>query len=109
VPEPVWRHLGANAGDPDYTEKLYERLGPAAAADLVRAAGGDEARLAAVRESLGTASHQLTMDARWLRAFLAQAEHAEIRPVAVQVLAGARMSDRTREAMGRLGIERKAG
>ncbi|MEW2358019.1 hypothetical protein [Spirillospora sp. NPDC029432] len=109
VPEAVWKHLKANAGDPDYTEKLYERLGPAAAADLLKAAGDDEARLAAVRESLGTASHHTAMDVRWLRAFLAQADHAEIRPVAVRVLAGAALSDRTREALNRLGLDRKAG
>ncbi|MFB4315704.1 hypothetical protein [Actinomadura sp. 21ATH] len=109
VPKAVWERLRANAGDPDYTEKLYERLGPAAAADLLKAAGGDEARLAAVRESLGTASHHAAMDVRWLRAFLAQADHAEIRPVAVQVLAGAPLSERTREALNRLGLDRKAG
>ncbi|GAA2406981.1 hypothetical protein GCM10010191_13980 [Actinomadura vinacea] len=113
VPASVWSHLKDNAGDPDYTEKLYERLGPAAAADLLKAAGGDQARVGAVRESLGTASHHVVMDARWLRAFLAEADRAGVRPVAVQVLTGADMSRRTREAAGKLDLkpvaDRKAG
>ncbi|MFF5257448.1 hypothetical protein ACFY4C_00775 [Actinomadura viridis] len=105
VPQAVWGHLKANAGDPDYTEKLYERLGPAAAAELVRAAGGDEARLEAIGESLGVASHHMTMDVRWLRAFLAEAGGAGIGPVAVQVLTGADLSRRTREALHKLDLE----
>ncbi|MEU9874133.1 hypothetical protein AB0C87_40465 [Actinomadura sp. NPDC048021] len=104
VPDTVWKHLEANAGDPDYTEKLYERLGPAAAAELLKAAQGDRARLAAVRQSLGTSSHHLTMDVKWLRAFLAEADRAGVRPVAVQVLLGADMSGRTREALARLDL-----
>ncbi|WP_395111510.1 hypothetical protein [Actinomadura sp. SCN-SB] len=104
VPEEVWARLKANAGDPDYTERLYERLGPAMAADLLKAADGDPARLAIVRESLGTASHHVVMDVRWLRAFLAEADRAGVHPVAVQVLTGAEMSHRTREAIGRLDL-----
>ena len=109
VSDQVWRRLTENADDPDYTETLYERLGPAGAADLLRAAGGDQARVGAVRESLGTASHLLAMDARWLRAFLAEAGRAGVHPVAVQVLAGADMSRRTREAIGRLDLRPAAG
>ncbi|WP_396453803.1 hypothetical protein [Actinomadura sp.] len=104
VPDAVWKHLRANADDPDYTEKLYERLGPAAAADLLKAAGGDEARLKAVRESLGTASHHVVMDAKWLRAFLAEADRAGVRPAAVRAVTGAGMSERTRAAAGGLGL-----
>ncbi|WP_329520088.1 hypothetical protein [Spirillospora sp. NBC_01491] len=104
VPGSVWTHLKANAGDPDYTEKLYEGLGPAATAGLLRSAEGDRARLAVIEESLGTASHHLTMDTRWLRAFLAEAGRAGVRPVAVQVLTGADMSRRTREALGGLDL-----
>ncbi|NDU77755.1 hypothetical protein GWI34_34865 [Actinomadura sp. DSM 109109] len=104
VPGTVWKHLEGNTGDPDYTEALYERLGPEAAAGLLKAAEGDEARLAAVRQSLGTASHHLTMDVKWLRAFLAEAGREGVRPVAVQVLLGADMSARTREAVARLGL-----
>jgi hypothetical protein len=104
VPGSVWKHLEANADDPDYTEKLYERLGPAATADLLKAAGGDEARLAAVQESLGVSSHHLAMDVKWLRAFLAEADRAGVRPAAVQVLTGAAMSERTRAAIAELDL-----
>ncbi|WP_207924043.1 hypothetical protein, partial [Actinomadura bangladeshensis] len=104
VPDSVWTHLGANADDPDYTEKLYERLGPTAAADLLKAAGGDGARLEAVRQSLGMSSHHLPMDVKWLRAFLAEADRAGVRPAAVQVLTGAAMSERTRAAIAKLDL-----
>ncbi len=104
VPDSVWKHLKANADDPDYTEKLYERLGPAATADLLKAADGDKAKLKAVQESLGIASHHLTMDVKWLRACLAEADRAGVRPVAVQVLLGADMSERTRTAVGKLDL-----
>jgi hypothetical protein len=104
VPDSVWRHLKADAGDPDYTEMLYERLGPAGAAELLKAAQGDRARLAAVQRSLGMAGHNLPMDVKWLRAFLAEADRAGIRPVAVQVLLGADMGARTREAVARLDL-----
>uniref|UniRef100_UPI001A955137 hypothetical protein n=1 Tax=Actinomadura roseirufa TaxID=2094049 RepID=UPI001A955137 len=104
VPDAVWKHLKANARDPDYTEKLYERLGPARAADLVAAAHGDPARLKVIEESLGTSSHHLTMDVTWLRAFLAEADRAGVRPAAVRVLTGADMSKRTREAVAKLHL-----
>ncbi|MFC9976063.1 hypothetical protein ACFVH6_34745 [Spirillospora sp. NPDC127200] len=104
VPDTVWKHLKANADDPDYTEELYERLGPAGTAALLDAAGGDKARLKVIEESLGTASHHLTMDAKWLRAFLAEADRVGVRAVAVQVLTGADMSKRTREAIGKLDL-----
>ncbi|MEU8796617.1 hypothetical protein [Spirillospora sp. NPDC048819] len=109
VPDPVWQHLKANADDPDYTWELYERLGPAGASGLLDAADGDEAKLAAVRESLGVSSHHLTMDVKWLRAFLAEADRAGVRPVAVRVLTGADMSRRTREAVGRLDLRTPGG
>ncbi|MFD0686934.1 hypothetical protein [Actinomadura fibrosa] len=109
VPGSVWTHLKANADDPDYTEKLYERLGPAATADLLGTVRGDEARLKVIEESLGTSSHHLTMDVKWLRAFLAEADHAGIRPVAVQVLTGADMSRKTREAIAKLDLEPTTG
>lgn len=105
VPESVWRHLKANADDPDYTEKLYERLGPAATADLLKAAGGNEARLKVIEESLGTASHHMTMDVKWLRAFLAEADRAGVRPVAVQVLLGADLAPKARAAVARLELK----
>ncbi|CNE59851.1 Uncharacterised protein [Mycobacterium tuberculosis] len=104
VPEPVWNRLKANADDPDYTEKLYERLGPAGAAGLLKAAGGDEAKLEAVRESLGVAGRHLPMDVAWLRAFLAEADRAGVRPAAVQVLTGAAMGERARAAAAGLGL-----
>ncbi|MEU5881731.1 hypothetical protein [Spirillospora sp. NPDC047279] len=104
VPDPVWKHLKANADDPDYTEKLYDRLGPAGIAELVRAAEGDQARLAAIRESIGVASHHLSMDVKWLRALLAEADRTGVRPVVVQVLTGADMTRKTREALAGLGL-----
>ncbi|WP_067463090.1 hypothetical protein [Actinomadura macra] len=109
VPDQVWKHLKANSDDPDYTEKLYERLGPAAAADLLKSARGDKALLKVVEESIGTASHHLPMDVRWLRAFLAEADRAGVRPVAVQVLTGADLSQKTREAVAKLNLRRKDG
>ncbi|WP_067795045.1 hypothetical protein [Actinomadura formosensis] len=106
VPDSVWNHLKANADDPDYTEKLYERLGPTATAGLLKAAHGDRAKLEAVQESLGVASHHMTMDVKWLRAFLAEADRAGVRPAAVQVLTGADMSGRTREAIAKLNLHK---
>ncbi|MFB4299374.1 hypothetical protein [Actinomadura sp. NTSP31] len=105
VPDAVWKRLKADAGDPDYTEALYGRLGPAGAADLVRAAHGDEARLKVIEESLGTSSHHLVMDVTWLRAFLAEADRAGVRPAAVQVVTEAAMSGRTREAIAKLHLD----
>ncbi|MFD0902680.1 hypothetical protein, partial [Actinomadura sediminis] len=104
VPAPVWTRLTAGADDPDYTARLYERLGPAGAARLLAGAAGDEARLRAIRESLGMASNEIRMDVGWLRAFLAEAGRADVRPVAVRVIAGADWSARTREAVGKLDL-----
>ncbi|MBE1535197.1 hypothetical protein [Actinomadura algeriensis] len=104
VPAAVWTRLRADADDPDYTARLYERLGPAGAARLLAGAEGDEARLGVIRASLGMASNEVRMDVAWLRAFLAEAERAGVRPVAVQVLAGADWSARTREAAGKLDL-----
>ncbi|MBW8480907.1 hypothetical protein [Actinomadura parmotrematis] len=104
VPADVWKHLAANSDDPDYTTALYERLGPAGVADLLAAAHGDEAKLKAVREALGVASHHATMDVKWLRTFLDEADRAGVRPVAVQVVTGAEVSARTREAIARLDL-----
>ncbi|MBO2461870.1 hypothetical protein [Actinomadura violacea] len=105
VPDAVWRRLKADAGDPDYTETLYARLGPAGAAGLVGAAHGDAARLKAIRESLGTSSHHMTMDVKWLRTFLAEAGRAGVRPSAVLVVTEADLSARTREAVARLHLD----
>ncbi|GAA4094121.1 hypothetical protein [Actinomadura miaoliensis] len=104
VPDQVWKHLKANADDPDYTEKLYERLGPAGVAALLQAADGNKTRLGFVQESLGTASHHLTMDVTWLRTLLEEAESREVRSVAVQVLTGADMSQKARDALAKLGL-----
>ncbi|MWA01266.1 hypothetical protein F8568_012905 [Actinomadura sp. LD22] len=105
VPDAVWKRLEDGAGDPDYTETLYARLGPAGAADLVRAAHGDAARLRAVRGSLGTSSRHLAMDVKWLRAYLAEADRAGVRPAAVRVVTEADMSARTREALVELHLD----
>ncbi|MDL4819935.1 hypothetical protein [Actinomadura opuntiae] len=105
VPDAVWKRLKADARDPDYTETLYERLGPVGAAGLVEAAHGDAARLKVIEESLGTSSHHLAMDVTWLRAFLAEADRAGVRPAAVQVVTEADMSGRTREAIARLHLD----
>ncbi|MFV2176389.1 hypothetical protein ACFHW2_26115 [Actinomadura sp. LOL_016] len=104
VPAAVWTRLKADADDPDYTARLYERLGPAGAARLLAGAEGDENRLRVIREALGMASNEVRMDVGWLRAFLAEAGRAGVRPVAVQVLTGADWSARTREAVGRLDL-----
>ncbi|MFF0523948.1 hypothetical protein ACFYTC_35065 [Actinomadura nitritigenes] len=105
VPDAVWKRLTADAGDPDYTETLYARLGPAGAAHLVEAAHGDAARLKTVRESLGTSSHHLAMDVKWLRAYLAEADRAGMRPAAVRVVTEANLSARTREALVKLHLD----
>ncbi|RSN45301.1 hypothetical protein [Actinomadura sp. WAC 06369] len=104
VPAAVWARLKADADDPDYTARLYERLGPAGAARLLAGAEGDEARLRVVRESLGMASNGVRVDAGWLRAFLAEAGRADVRPVAVRVIAGADWSAGTREAVRELDL-----
>ncbi|MFC7733063.1 hypothetical protein [Actinomadura keratinilytica] len=104
IPKSVWQHLKANADDPDYTEKLYELLGPAGIAALIQAAGGAETRLGFLQESLGTASHHLTMDAKWMRTLLEEAESRDVRSVAVRVLTGADLSEKAREALARQGV-----
>ena len=104
VPDSVWTHLKANADDPDYTEKLIERLGPAGVADLIKAAHGDKAKLHAIQEALGTASHHVPMDVKWLRAMLAEADRTGVRPALLQILNGAELSRRTHDALGKLGI-----
>lgn len=100
----IWHRLDANAGDPDYTHGLYARLGPAGTADLIKAAGDDQDRLAAVRRSLGVASHHLTIDEKWLRAMLARAGHDGVRDEAVRLLAGAGLGPRAKVALGHLGL-----
>ncbi|QKG26527.1 hypothetical protein [Actinomadura verrucosospora] len=105
VPDAVWKRLKADAGDPDYTETLYARLGPEGAAGLVGAAHGDAARLKVIQESLGTSSRHLTIDVKWLRAFLAEADRAGVRPSAVRVVTEADLSARTREAVARLHLD----
>ncbi|QFG25848.1 hypothetical protein [Actinomadura sp. WMMB 499] len=104
VPAAVWTRLKADADDPDYTARLYERLGPAGTARLLAAGEGDAARLRVIRESLGMASNEVRMDVAWLRAFLAEAERVGVRPVAVQVLTGVDWSARTQEAVGKLDL-----
>ncbi|SEF48038.1 hypothetical protein SAMN04489712_101148 [Thermomonospora echinospora] len=104
IPDEVWRRLGQHADDPDYTEELYDRLGPAGIADLIRRAAGDEARLRAISESLGTASFHLPMNAAWLKALLAEADRDGTRDITVRVLLDADMSRRTDDALARLGL-----
>lgn len=104
IPDSVWKHLKANADDPDYTEKLYERLGPAGVAGLIDAANGDKAKLKAIQEALGMASHHMAMDVKWLRALLAEADRTGTRPLVVQLLTGADVTQKTRDAMAKLGL-----
>ncbi|WP_026341286.1 hypothetical protein [Actinomadura atramentaria] len=104
VPAAVWTRLESCAADPDYTEALVERLGPSGAAALVAAAAGDSARLAAVRTALGTASRHTPLDAAWMRAFLADADRAGVRPAAVAVLTGAPLAERSRAALARVDL-----
>ncbi|HEU5159845.1 MAG TPA: hypothetical protein VFU43_22810 [Streptosporangiaceae bacterium] len=101
-PDAVWRRLGANADDPDYTAAFYTRLGGAGTAALIAAAHHDRARLAVISESLGTGSHHAPIDESWLRALLAEAgpaQHAEV----VRVLRDADLSDKSEAALRRLG------
>jgi hypothetical protein len=104
IPGDFWQRLKANADDPDYTETLYDRLGPAGTADLIKRAGGDEAKLKAIRESLGTASHHHTMNVAWIKAVLAEAERDGTTAVAISVLTQADMSQRTQDALAKLGL-----
>ncbi|WP_155885117.1 hypothetical protein [Actinomadura flavalba] len=104
VPASVWANLKASADDPDYTEALYDRLGPHEAAGLLAAAGHDPARVAVIQQSMGMASHHMVMDEKWLRAFLASADAAGAGPVAVQVLAGADFGAKTSAALARIDL-----
>ncbi|TNY36262.1 hypothetical protein [Thermomonospora catenispora] len=109
LPEGVWRRLEQNAGDPDYTAELYERLGPAGTAALIRRAAGEEARLEALSGSLGTASFHLGMNTVWLRTLLTESQRLGVRDTAEAVLLRADMSPRTDQALARLGVLSGAG
>jgi hypothetical protein len=101
-PDAVWRHLRANADDPDYTAAFFTRLGPAGTAALIAAAHGDRARLDAISAALGTGSHHVPIDEKWLRALLADAGPAH-RAEVVRVLRDADLSDKAEAALRRLG------
>jgi hypothetical protein len=100
-PDAVWRHLRANADDPDYTAAFYTRLGPAGTAALIAAAHDDQARLDLISESLGTAGHHAPIDEKWLRALLADADTAD-RAAVVLVLRDAELGDKAAAAFHRL-------
>ncbi|MGI8334009.1 hypothetical protein ACRYCC_29000 [Actinomadura scrupuli] len=99
IPAGVWQRLKANAHDPDYTQALYERLGPAGTAGLIAAAGHDKARLQQISTSLAMADHQLGLDRKWLNRLLAEADRLHDRAAAVQVLTGAHFTPRTAAAL----------
>jgi hypothetical protein len=101
-PDAVWRHLRANADDPDYTAALYRRLGPAGTAALIAAAHGDRSRLGLISASLGTASRHLPIDEKWLRALLADVGPAH-RAEAVRLLHDAHLGDQVEAALRGLG------
>lgn len=103
-PPEVWTHLRANADDPDYTRGLYDRLGPAGAADLIKAALHDKAHLTAVESSLGVGSHHVPMGEKWLRAMLDEAARDGVRDDAVHLLHQAGLARRTKVALGHLGL-----
>lgn len=104
VPAPVWKHLAANADDPDYAHALYDRLGPVGTAGLIKSALADKDHLAAVRTSLGVASHHMTMNEKWLREMLDAALRDGVRDDAVHVLAQAGLGHRAKVALGHLGL-----
>jgi|GEM_PF-2525980 len=104
IPQEVWRRLEQAADDPDYTEELYDRLGPAGVAELIKRAAGDEERLQALSRSLGTASFHLPMNTAWLKALLAEADRLGVRDIAVHVLSQAHFSPRTDAALDRLDL-----
>jgi hypothetical protein len=104
VPAGVWARLLANSDDPDYTRGLYERLGPAGAAALIKAALPAEEHLKAVRTSLGTASHHMVMNERWLRHLLDAASADGIHDDAVGVLGQAGLDRRAKAALGHIGL-----
>ena len=109
VPAAVWKRLSANADDPDYAAGLYDRLGPAGTARLIKDALADKAHLTSVETSLGVASHHLTMNEKWLREMLAEAGLEGIRDDAVHVLAQAGLGHRARVALGHLGLTEMVG
>jgi hypothetical protein len=104
----AWRRLRADAADPDYTEAFYARLGPAGTAGLialaVREQDGEAARLKAVEESLGTASHHVAMGETWLRELLAGAGRSGHRAEVVRILDAADLSARTDRVLARVGL-----
>lgn len=104
IPADVWKRLKANADDPDYTETLVEKLGPAGTADLINRAAGDQARLKVIRETIGTASHHTNMNTAWLKALLAEADHDGTRAATIDLLIHADMSRRTKDALAKLGL-----
>jgi hypothetical protein len=108
VPAKVWQRLADDADDPDYARGLYDRLGPAGTARLIRAAAADEDHLAAVRTSLGVASHHLAMNEKWLRDLLDAALRDGVRDDAVRLLAGAGLAHRSKVALGHLGLTEMA-
>jgi hypothetical protein len=99
IPAKVWQHLKADVEDPDYTDALYERLGPVGTAVLIAAAGHDKVRLHEISTSLAVADHHLVMDEKWLRALLAESGRLHDRTAAVQVLSGARFTPQTAAAL----------
>lgn len=104
IPAEVWRRLAADADDPDHARGLYERLGPAGAADLVGAALGDRAHLTAVETSLGVASHHLDMNETWLRRMLAKATRLDLHDEVASALADAGLDHRSTVALAHLGL-----
>jgi hypothetical protein len=109
VPAAVWKRLAANADDPDYAHGLYDRLGPAGTARLIKAALHDKAHLKTVETSLGVASHHMTMNEKWLRDMLDEALRVGVRDDAVHVLAQAGLGHRARVALGHLGLTEMVG
>lgn len=104
VPDAVWRHLVANAGDPDHARAFYDRLGPAGVAALAAAAPPGSARREAVETSLGVASHHMDMGEAWMRTLLGAAAREGVRADALQVLAGAHLDRRAKVALAHLGL-----
>ncbi|MDN3358422.1 hypothetical protein [Actinomadura sp. DC4] len=100
----IWQRLTENADDPDYAHGLYDRLGPAGTAHLIKAALGDKDHLRAVETSLGVASHHLPMNEKWLRAMLDEAFRDGVRDDAVRVLDHAGLGQRAKIALGHLGL-----
>jgi hypothetical protein len=100
----IWKRLTANADDPDYAHGLYDRLGPAGTAHLIKAAIGDKDHLKSVETSLGVASHHMTMNEKWLRTMLDEALRDGVRDDAVRVLEQAGLGHRAKVALGHLGL-----